>query len=143
MRTVPTNRKPTVFPSKRRTAIRSEGARCLGLLAGLLNFVPYLGPAINIAIVGLAALVSFESVGYALLAPLAYLILNGIESSVITPTVMGWRLRLNPVAIIIALTFWTWTWGVTGSLLAVPLLAAIKITCDRIQPLQPIGVLLG
>ena len=114
-----------------------------GALAGLLNFVPYLGPAVNIAVVGLVALVSFESVGYALLAPLAYLVLNGIEASLVTPMVMGWRLRLNPVVVFIALTFWTWIWGIPGALLAVPILATVKIACDRVELLQPVGVLLG
>lgn len=114
-----------------------------GALAGILNFIPYLGPVLNIAVVGLVAIVSFDSVYWALLAPTAYLVLNGIEGTLVTPTVMGWRLRLNPVVIFIALTFWTWIWGIAGSLLAVPLLASIKITCDRIEFLRPVGVLLG
>lgn len=114
-----------------------------GALAGLLNFIPYLGPAVNITVVGLVAFVSFDGVGYALLAPLAYLLLNGLEASLVTPAVMGWRLRLNPVVIFIALTFWAWIWGIAGALLAIPLLASIKITCDRIEVLQPVGELLG
>lgn len=114
-----------------------------GALAGLLNFVPYLGPVVNITIVGLVALVSFDSVTWALLAPGTYLVLNGIEASVVTPTAMGWHLRLNPVVIFIALTFWTWVRGIAGALLAVPLLATIKLTCDRIESLRPVGVLLG
>ena len=114
-----------------------------GALAGLLNFIPYLGPVVNITVVGLVAIVSFESVRWALLAPGAYLVLNGIEASIVTPMALGWHLRLNPVVIFIALTFWTWVWGVVGALLAVPLLATVKITCDRIESLRPVGVLLG
>lgn len=114
-----------------------------GALAGLLNFIPYLGPVVNITVVGLVAVVSFESVSWALLAPGAYLVLNGIEASVVTPMVMGWHLRLNPVVIFIALTFWTWVWGIAGALLAVPLLATAKITCDRVEILRPVGELLG
>jgi predicted PurR-regulated permease PerM len=114
-----------------------------GALAGMLNFIPYLGPVVNIAVVGLVAFVSFDHVSHAIMAPLAYLILNGIEASLVTPTVMGWRLQLNPVVIFIALTFWTWVWGIPGALLAVPILASVKITCDRIEILKPIGVLLG
>lgn len=114
-----------------------------GALAGILNFIPYLGPVINITVVSLVAFVSFDQATYALLAPLLYLLINGIESSLVTPAVIGWRLQLNPVVIFIALTYWTWIWGVAGALLAVPLLAGVKITCDRIGPLQPIGVLLG
>ncbi len=114
-----------------------------GALAGLLNFVPYIGPVINLTVVSLVAFVSFDQATYALLAPLLYLLINGIESSLVTPTVLGWRLKLNPVVIFIALTFWTWIWGVPGALLAVPLLAGVKIVCDRIRLLHPVGVLLG
>jgi predicted PurR-regulated permease PerM len=114
-----------------------------GTLAGLLNFIPYLGPVLNLTVVSLVALVSFDQATYALLAPVLYLLINGIESSLVTPTVMGWRLRLNPVVIFISITFWTWIWGIPGALLAVPLLAGIKIVCDRIQLLHPVGVLLG
>lgn len=114
-----------------------------GALAGILNFIPYLGPAVNITVVGLVAFVSFQGVGYAILAPLSYLVLNGLEASLVTPAVIGWRLQLNPVVIFIALTFWAWIWGIIGALLAIPLLASIKITCDRIEVLQPVGELLG
>ena len=114
-----------------------------GALAGVLNFIPYLGPVVNITVVGLVAVVSFDHVSHAILAPLAYILLNGTESSLVTPAVMGWRLQLNPVVIFIALTFWTWIWGIPGALLAVPILASIKITCDRIEVLKPIGELLG
>lgn len=114
-----------------------------GTLGGLLNFVPYIGPLINIVIVTIVALASFESVASALLAPAVYLIINGIEGSVVTPALMGMRLKLNPIVIFIGLTFWTWLWGVAGALLAVPLLATLKITCDSITLLRPIGVLMG
>lgn len=114
-----------------------------GALAGVLNFVPYLGPLVNIIVVGLVALVSFEGIAYPLLAPLVYLLINGMEGSLVTPAVMGWHLQLNPVVIFIALTFWTWIWGIPGALLAIPILATIKIFCDNIQILKPIGELIG
>jgi predicted PurR-regulated permease PerM len=114
-----------------------------GALGGVLNFVPYLGPVVNIIIVSVVALVSFESVSYALLAPLVYLLINGIEGSLVTPAFVGYRLQLNPVVIFIALTFWGWLWGVIGALLAVPLLATFKIVCDSISLLRPISRLLG
>ena len=114
-----------------------------GALGGVLNFVPYLGPVVNIVIVSVVAIVSFESVSYALLAPLVYLLINGIEGSLVTPALVGWQLQLNPVVIFISLTFWSWLWGVIGALLAVPLLATFKIVCDSISLLRPISRLLG
>jgi predicted PurR-regulated permease PerM len=56
---------------------------------------------------------------------------------------MGSRLNLSPVAILVSLLFWHWLWGVPGALLATPVTAAIKIVCDNIGPLKPVGVLLG
>ena len=114
-----------------------------GALAALLNFIPYIGPLVNVAVVGLVAVVTFDSLGRAALAPLAYLALNGIEASLVTPAVMGWRLRLNPVVILLAVTFWTWVWGIPGGLLAVPMLTTFKIVCDHVEVLAPIGEFLG
>jgi predicted PurR-regulated permease PerM len=62
---------------------------------------------------------------------------------VITPTVLGARLTLSPVAIFLGMLFWSWLWGIPGAFLAVPLLMCIKIFCDRIPYLQIIGSLLG
>lgn len=114
-----------------------------GALAGLLNFIPYIGPLVNVTIVGLVAVVTFDSLGRAVIPPLAYLGLNAIESSLVTPAVMGWRLRLNPVVILLAVTFWTWLWGIPGGLLAVPMLTTFKIIADNVDVLAPIGEFLG
>lgn len=114
-----------------------------GALAALLNFIPYIGPLVNVTVVGLVAVVTFDSLGQAALPPLAYLGLNAIESSLVTPAVMGWRLRLSPVVILLAVTFWTWLWGIPGGLLAVPMLTTFKIICDNVEVLAPIGEFLG
>jgi len=114
-----------------------------GAMGGLLNFIPYLGPLVNLVIVTIVALVSFEAVSYAMLVPIVYLLINGIEGSLVTPALMGWQLRLNPIVIFIGLTFWTWVWGIAGGLLAVPLMATMKIFCSSIQPLRPIAILMG
>jgi predicted PurR-regulated permease PerM len=114
-----------------------------GVVAGLMNFVPYLGPIVTSGIIALVGLATFETVTPALLAAFVAWLLNAIEGSFVTPFVVGKRLTLNPVVIFLGLTFWGWMWGIAGSLLAVPLLATFKIFCDHIEPLAPIGEFLG
>jgi predicted PurR-regulated permease PerM len=110
-----------------------------GVLVALLNFVPYLGALTGIICMTLGAVLSFDSLGYAMLFPASYLILAMLEGNFITPMVLGRSLTLNPVVILIALTFWGWMWGISGMILAVPILATFKILCDHIDPLSPIG----
>jgi predicted PurR-regulated permease PerM len=114
-----------------------------GVIAGTLNFIPYFGPfAVSIVLI-LASLLSFESTGRALLPALVYLSLHAVESNLVTPSVLGRRLTLNPLVIFMALMFWMWLWGMAGALLAVPLLMSFKIVCDHVKALGPIGELIG
>lgn len=114
-----------------------------GVLAGLAEFIPYVGATAMLAILSLAGLVTFPTVGHALLVPGAYLAVNLLQSNFVSPMVLGRRLTLNPVAILIGLVFWWWIWGVGGAFIAVPLLATFKIFCDHIESLAPIGEFLG
>ncbi|MFN2382652.1 MAG: AI-2E family transporter [Gemmatimonadota bacterium] len=114
-----------------------------GVVAGLLNFIPYLGALMTVGVLTLVSLLTFDDIGRALLAPLVYFGINFIEGSVVTPTLLARRLTLNPVVVFVGLMFWGWMWGVPGALLAVPILATFKIFCDHIPPLSPIGEFLG
>jgi predicted PurR-regulated permease PerM len=114
-----------------------------GVMAGVLVFLPYLGPLIGITIVTVIAFLTFDSIGRILLAPAIYIALETVQGQVITPMVVGLRFSLNPVAIFIWLIFWGWLWGVVGALLAVPMLTVFKILCDHIEPLAPVGEFLG
>jgi predicted PurR-regulated permease PerM len=114
-----------------------------GVVAMVLNFVPYVGAVANMVLLGLAAFVTFEDTGRALLVPGAFLALNLIESNLVTPMIHGNRTRLNTVALFIGLVFWWYIWGVAGAILAVPMMAAFKIACDHIESLSPIGEFLG
>ncbi len=87
----------------------------------------------------LGAVLSFDSVGYALLFPLSYFVLAALEGNFITPIVMGRSLTLNPVLVLLSLTFWGWMWGIVGVILAVPILAAVKIFCSYIEPMEPLA----
>lgn len=113
-----------------------------GALAGVLNFVPFLGALATAVVIGLVSFITFNDVGYALLPPLTFYALTAIEGQFVTPAVLGKRLTLNPVAVFLALMVWGWMWGIPGMLLAVPMLATFKIFCDNIPRLAPIGALL-
>jgi predicted PurR-regulated permease PerM len=110
-----------------------------GVLVAVLNFVPYLGAITGIICMTLGAVLSFDSLGYAMVFPASYLILAALEGNFITPMVLGRSLTLNPVVILIALAFWGWMWGISGMILAVPILAIFKIFCDHIEPMAPIA----
>lgn len=114
-----------------------------GALAALAEFVPYVGAGAMLITLSLAGLVTFPQVGHAMLVPAAYLAVNLVQANFVTPTVIGHRLTLNPVAILVGLVFWWWLWGVGGAFIAVPLLATFKIFCDHIESLAPIGEFLG
>ena len=114
-----------------------------GVVAAVLNFVPYVGAVANTVLLALAAFVTFEDTGRALLVPGSFLALNLVESNLVTPMIYGNRMRLNTVALFIGLVFWWYIWGVPGAILAVPMMAAFKIACDHIESLAPIGEFLG
>lgn len=114
-----------------------------GLLVAALNFVPYLGALTGMICMTLGAILSFDSLGYAMIFPASYLVLAGLEGNFITPWVLGRSLTLNPVVILIALAFWGWMWGISGMILAVPIVATFKIFCDHIEPMAPIAEFLS
>lgn len=114
-----------------------------GVLVALLNFIPYLGALTGIICMTLGAVLSFDSLGYAMVFPASYLIIATLEGNFITPLVLGRSLTLNPVIILIALAFWGWMWGISGMILAVPILATFKIFCDHIEPMNPVGEFLS
>lgn len=114
-----------------------------GVVAGMLNYIPYLGPIVTFGVITLVSAMTFEDFGRMLVAPAVYGAINFTEGSFVTPTLLGRQLTLNPVVIFIGLIFWGWLWGIPGALLAVPILATFKIFCDHIEPLAPIGEFLG
>lgn len=114
-----------------------------GVVAGVLNFVPYIGAIVNMVVLAMAAFVTFESTTHALMIPGAFLGLNLVESNLVTPVILGRRMRLNTVAVFVGLVFWWYIWGITGAIIAVPLVAVLKIVCDHIESLRPFGEFLG
>jgi predicted PurR-regulated permease PerM len=114
-----------------------------GVMVATLNFVPYLGALTGIICMTLGAVLSFDSLGYAMIFPASYLLLAILEGNFITPFVLGKSLTLNPVIILISLAFWGWMWGISGMILAVPILATFKIFCDHFEPMAPIAEFLS
>jgi predicted PurR-regulated permease PerM len=114
-----------------------------GVVVAVLNFVPYLGALTGIICMTIGATLSFDSLSYALVFPAIYLLFSALEGNFITPWVMGRSLTLNPVIILLSLTFWGWMWGIAGVILAVPILAAFKIFCAHIKPMEPLAEFLS
>lgn len=114
-----------------------------GAMATLLNFIPYLGSLVSLTVIATVSLLTFETVFQAAVPPLIFFGLTSLEGQFITPMLLGRRLTLNPVVIFLSLLVWGWLWGAAGVLIAVPLLAAVKIFCDHLEPLEPLGQFLG
>ncbi|MCA9455112.1 MAG: AI-2E family transporter [Nitrospiraceae bacterium] len=114
-----------------------------GAMAGILNFIPYVGSIIGLGAVTLAATITFEHMNNVALVSGTYLFLTAIEGNFITPHLLGRKLTLNPVIILVSVLFWGWLWGAVGALLAVPFVASFKIICDQIEPLNTIGEFLS
>ena len=114
-----------------------------GVLAVVLEYVPYIGAFVLAGILTMVGLATFDEPFRALMVPAAYIFINFIQGNFLTPLLLGRRLTLNPVAIFIGLVFFWWIWGVAGAFLAVPIVATFKIFCDHIETLQPIGEFLG
>lgn len=128
------------------TAVHLLGLRnpiMWGALVATLNFIPYLGALTGIVCMTLGAVLSFDSFSYALIFPAVYLVVATLEGNFITPLVLGKSLTLNPVIILISLAFWGWMWGISGMILAVPILATFKIFCDHIESMAPVAEFLG
>ena len=114
-----------------------------GGLAALLNFLPYLGPLAMVALLTLFGLGTAEAPLVGLVPAAAYLGLHAIESNVVTPAILGARFTMNPVLILLALSYFSWIWGVTGALLSVPILLTLTALIDHLGRPNLIGFIFG
>lgn len=114
-----------------------------GGLAFVLNFLPYIGPLMFMGLIGLVGLGTAPSVAVGLIPMLAYLGLHSVESNVVTPAILGARFTLNPVAILISISYFSWIWGVLGALLSVPILLTITALLDHIGKPNLVGFMFG
>lgn len=113
------------------------------VLVALLNFLPYVGGLIGVlASFGVAA-ITFDTLGQALVPAAAYLMLTIIEGQFVTPLVLGRRFSLNTVVILVSIAFWGFIWGAIGVFLAVPILIAFKVLCERVEGLDRFSAFLS
>jgi predicted PurR-regulated permease PerM len=114
-----------------------------GLLAGVFNSIPYLGPVVVTGGLGVVAFMQFNDLTRTAYVCGAAFAITSLEGFLLTPALMSRAAQMNAVAIFIGLLFWSWIWGVWGTILAVPLLMMVKSIADHVEDLQPIGELLG
>jgi predicted PurR-regulated permease PerM len=97
-----------------------------GGIVAVLNYIPYLGPIVAAILLALGGLMTFVDPWAAVLPPMIFISLHVVEANAVTPLIVGHRLTINPLLILVSLSFWAWVWGTTGALLAVPLLIIFK-----------------
>jgi predicted PurR-regulated permease PerM len=114
-----------------------------GLVSGLCNLVPYLGVVLSWIPPLLIGLKKYNSVGPFVGIFATLTMFHLITANLLIPALVGWRVRLNALALTLALLFWGWLWGPMGLLLAIPITAVLKVICDHVEKLQPVGRWLG
>ena len=114
-----------------------------GGLAAILNFIPYVGPLAMTALLGLFGIGTAETVWLGLIPAAAYIALHTVEANVLTPSILGARFTMSPVMILIALSYFTWIWGVPGALLSVPILLTLTAFFDHIGRPNLVGFIFG
>lgn len=124
-------------------ALGLDNAAVWGVVAGVLNMVPYVGSLITAAASALVAFLQFGSINMALAVGSASVVIHTLVGNLLTPWLTSRASRLSPVAVFMGLLVWGWLWGVWGLLLGIPILMIVKSVCDRIEDLKPIGEFLG
>ena len=114
-----------------------------GVLAGIFNSIPYVGPILVSGGLAVVAFMQFNDVLKMLYVTGTAFAITSLEGFLLTPMLMSRAAQMNPVAIFVGLLFWSWVWGLWGTVLAVPMLMMLKAICDHIEDLRPMGELMG
>jgi predicted PurR-regulated permease PerM len=114
-----------------------------GAIAAILNFVPYVGPAITLVLLTIVAFVTFENIGHVAAVAGSFLAFATIEGQLVQPLVVGRRLELNPLIVFLSLWFWGWFWGIPGIIIAVPSLIVLKVIAEHSKNGKPLEEFLG
>lgn len=124
-------------------AMGMEQAGIWGVSAGVLHFIPYLGAVLVAVAAGIAGFLQFGTLPYALLAAAIVMLVSGLIGLLFVTWLQSRYARVNAAVLFIALLFFGWLWGIAGLLLGAPLIAIIKVICDRVDALKPFGELIG
>jgi len=114
-----------------------------GVMAATLNYVPHVGAFLCMVVMFFVGAVSHQSLGYGALVAGAFILLTSAESYFITPYVLSKSLQLSPLAVLLAILFGGWMWGIAGGLMAAPLITIVKIVCDQFESLHRWGAFLA
>jgi predicted PurR-regulated permease PerM len=114
-----------------------------GAIAFAFNFVPYIGGVVGMMLVAAVSLVTFTDLWSVLLPPVVYILCTSIEGQIITPTILGRRLKMNTVAVFLAVAVWAWLWGIAGAIIAVPMLVVLKVFAQHVDALSGVGEFLS
>ena len=114
-----------------------------GVLAGIVEFIPYIGVLIGTAIITFSALLTFDTLTHVLLVALVFFSICSIEGNIVFPLILSRNLILHPVIVFVGVIFWSWIWGIAGTLIAIPLMSIVKIFFDNIKTLTPYGKFLS
>lgn len=123
--------------------LKIPNALLWGVMAGVLNFVPYIGAIAGVIIITMVALATYSDIAPALGVGGIYYGISVIEGTFVTPAILGKRLQVNPIVVFVGLLFWGWVWGIAGAVIAVPLLVGMKIVADHVRSLEGLGVAMG
>lgn len=122
---------------------RVKYAYIWGPLVGIMNLIPFIGSILSAIPPIIVAGIQFNSVWYMVYVAIFFLVIQFLEGNVITPRLTSGSVDLNTLAVLLAAMYWGWLWGFIGIILAVPITAAMKVVCDHVEPLKPIGIMLG
>ncbi len=113
-----------------------------GVVAGVLNFIPYIGPLMITGVLLIAGILAMDTAGMMIAPAAAFLLIHSIEANLITPWFVGRKLSLSPLAVFVSVMFWGFMWGIAGAIIAVPILVVARTVCKRNRRLRLLGIYL-
>jgi predicted PurR-regulated permease PerM len=120
-----------------------ENAGAWAVVAALLHVIPYAGPALTAAILGMAAFMQFDTFSMGLLTVGASLAIATFVGTFVVTWMTGKFAKMNTAAVFVSLLFWAWLWGVWGMLLGIPIVVIVKVVSQHVEQLHPVAELLG